>query len=62
VWQTICFARAYIDACSGPEALAMNEKIGSGIGGRIHIGTITASAGCDWVRGFEPLREAARNA
>lgn len=50
----IWFSRAYIDACSGPEALAMNEQICSGIGGRIHIATITPTHGLQWVRGFKP--------
>jgi hypothetical protein len=54
LWQTICFSRSYIDACSGPEALAMNEQICSAIGGHIHIATITAASGFAWVAGFAP--------
>lgn len=48
------FARAYIEACSGPEGRAMDETASRGIGGHIHMATITPS-GFDWVPGFEPL-------
>ena len=43
-------AYAYIDACSGPEALAIDPKPCAGIGGRIHIATITPKVGFRWLR------------
>jgi len=48
-------AHAYISACSGPEALAMDPKPCAGIGGRIHIATITPKDGFQWAPGFEPV-------
>jgi hypothetical protein len=48
-------AHAYIKACSGPEALAMDPKPCAGIGGRVHIATITPKDGFQWVPGFEPV-------
>lgn len=47
-------AHAYIDACSGPEALAIDPKPCAGIGGHIHIATITPKDGFHWVPGFRP--------
>jgi len=42
-------AHAYISACSGPEALAIDPKTCEGIGGDIHIVTITPKEGIQWV-------------
>jgi hypothetical protein len=48
-------AHAYISACSGPEAHAIDPQC-AGIGGHIHIATITPKDGFQWVPGFEPVR------
>jgi hypothetical protein len=48
-------AHCYIRACSGPEARGLNEKIASGIGGHIHIASVTLTAGFRWVLGLEPI-------
>jgi hypothetical protein len=51
------FARAYIEACSGPEGLAIDERASRGIGGHIHMAVITPTGGFHWVPGFEPLEQ-----
>src|SRR5579872_1085234 len=38
-------ARAYIEGCSSPEGLALNSKIASSIGGRIHMASVTKKDG-----------------
>jgi len=48
-------AKCYLEACSGPEAFALNPTAASTIGGRLHIATITPAAGFEWVRGFESI-------
>jgi hypothetical protein len=48
------FARAYIEACAGPEGRAIDEETSRGIGGHTHMATITPTNGFKWVPGFEP--------
>lgn len=55
--ESIEIAKSYIGACCDPEALKIDEKACSGIGGRIHIATITAKNGFQWVEGFGPLAQ-----
>lgn len=50
-------AQAYISACSGSEAFAMDPQTCAGIGGRIHIATITPQDGFQWVPGYEPAAQ-----
>jgi hypothetical protein len=45
----------YINACGGTEAHAINPDIAVGIGGRLHIATVTPKDGFRWVPGFEPF-------
>jgi hypothetical protein len=45
--------RGYIEACSSPLGLELDEPICKGIGGHIHMATITKSAGFTWV--IEPI-------
>lgn len=47
-------AAGYIRACSSPQALQMDRQC-AGIGGHIHIATITPKDGFRWVPGYEPL-------
>jgi hypothetical protein len=43
------YVRGYIEACSSPLALELDEAICKGIGGHIHVATITPSDGFRWV-------------
>ena len=43
------FARGYIEACSSPLGLEVDEPLCKGIGGHIHIATITKEEGFTWV-------------
>jgi len=49
------FARGYIEACSSALGLEVDEPICKGIGGHIHIATISKEKGFTWV--IEPLRK-----
>ncbi len=51
----INISKCYIEAFSGPEALEVDEAFCSGIGGHIHIATVTPRGGFQWVPGFEPM-------
>jgi hypothetical protein len=46
----------YLAACSSPEGLELDDGC-SGVGGRIHIATITPQGGFNWVKGFEPVEK-----
>jgi hypothetical protein len=43
------FAQGYIEACSSPVGLEVDEPLCKGIGGHIHIATITTPEGFRWV-------------
>jgi hypothetical protein len=47
--------RNYIEACSSPVALEIDKEICQGIGGHIHVATITPTAGFEWL--IPPKRE-----
>jgi hypothetical protein len=47
------YARNFIEACSDPLAREIDRAC-DGIGGRIHMATITKQEGFRWVPGFEP--------
>jgi hypothetical protein len=49
------FAQGYIEACSSALGLEVDESICKGIGGHIHIATISKEKGFNWV--IEPLRK-----
>lgn len=51
--EAIEAATNYIEACSQPEAKALDEACGS-IGGRIHIATIKPTEGFAWVPKMGP--------
>jgi hypothetical protein len=55
--RAVIHARAYIEGCSSPEGLALERKICSSIGGKIHMASITANEGFKWVPGFEPATQ-----
>jgi hypothetical protein len=59
--ETLCsyaqIAHAYISMCPGPEGLALDPELCAGIGGHIHIATITPKDGFQWVPRFEPRPE-----
>jgi hypothetical protein len=52
--EAIKVSEGYIRACSSPEAIQMDAKC-AGIGGHIHIATITPKDGFRWVPGYEPI-------
>ena len=47
------YARNYIEACSDPIAADIDPACG-GIGGHIHMATVTKQEGFNWIPGFEP--------
>ena len=47
------FAKGYIEACSDPVALEIDPYC-KGIGGHIHMATVTPSDGFGWLPGYEP--------
>lgn len=57
MFSAVIHARAYIEGCSSPEGLALDNKICSSIGGKIHMASITADDGFHWVPGFEPATQ-----
>jgi len=42
-------SKDYISAFSGPEALEIDPESSSGVGGHVHIATITPEGGFHWV-------------
>ena len=60
-WNTASLAGAveicktYILACSCPEALEVDKDFCAGIGGHIHVATITRASGFKWAPGLEPV-------
>ena len=50
-------ARRFIEACKTPEALTEDPEHCAGIGGHIHIATVTPSRGFRWVKDRAPLAE-----
>ncbi|MGI8962200.1 MAG: hypothetical protein ACR2IV_21065 [Bryobacteraceae bacterium] len=48
-------ARNYIEACSDPIVRELDIENCQGIGGRMHIATITPTGGFKWAPGYEPL-------
>jgi len=51
----VATARSHIQAHGDPAALALDAEVCRGIGGHIHIATVTPDRGFQWVEGFEPL-------
>jgi len=47
------YARNYIEACSDPIAAEVDPAC-RGIGGHIHMATLTRQEGFSWISGFEP--------
>jgi hypothetical protein len=56
--DAVQFARGYIEACSSPLGLEVDAQLCKGIGGHIHIATITKSDGFKWA--IEPATKPSR--
>jgi hypothetical protein len=48
------YARAFIEACAGPEGAKVAPAKSATINNRIHIAIITPRDGFQWLQGFEP--------
>jgi hypothetical protein len=54
ILEAVEVAANYIKACDSDEGREVDPRLCPGIGGRIHIATITPLSGFQWAKGYEP--------